>query len=96
MATTLDILEYELHDNLIALKDATTWIYICAFLALFCVIIDKLNVAIFFIVVILIIEMFKDYKSGRVDAYIRKKKGIPSAGDIRRMKEKHQQSEESE
>lgn len=87
--TPLNILEYELYDNLSSLKSASTWSYIFAFFALYFAILGNFRATVLFIVLIFGIEIYKDYKSGRVAAYIRKKKGIPSKTEIKKMKDKY-------
>ena len=87
LAETWHTFAYELSNNFEALKNKSTWLYFFAALALVAVLIKKPVIAIISIITLIALKFKFDHDSGEVTAFIRKKKGIPSKSEIRKMKE---------
>ena len=82
-----DIITYETETHLASLKTKTFWIYIFSFLALLFVLIKSTILTIISLLIILILKSQEDYDSGKVTDYIRRKKGVLSKAEIKKLKE---------
>ena len=82
-----NVLSYEYSLTLSKIQKERFWMYLFLALSLFFVITQKQVHAIISIIVLIALKFKFDYQTGRVKAYVRDKQGIPSRGDLRRLKE---------
>lgn len=87
--TIKKILEYEFVTNLQILKRIDTWLYVLSIMTLFAVLLKYYLGAVIILLVIIILQMKRNYDSGAVTDYFRRKAGIPSRADIRNLKKEN-------
>lgn len=85
------ILEYELASTIDYLKKLDLWMYVCAFVVLIALIARNYTLAAIAIVLMILLQMKRDYDSGEVINYIRRKRGFPSPAQIEKYKELKEQ-----
>ena len=77
---------YEINSSLMLFKKLSTWINICAVIALVGVFLRAYIITVVLLMLIILLKSKQDYESGEVIAYYRKKQGIPNKTMIRNIK----------
>lgn len=80
------VIQYEVETNLAVLKKTSTWLNVSAIVALILVIFEQYLLTILCLLVMIVLKISLDSKSGEVIAYYREKQGIPNATKIREIK----------
>lgn len=96
--TLKEIIEYEWYSMKASfvenIKKIDTWMFFIALIALYFALKTELIIVIVLIILEIVLQSKKNYDSGLVRNFIRKKYGFPSRADIKELKEKNINSEQ--
>lgn len=92
--TLKEIADYELHNAAESIISINTWITAIMVLGFLALLGQTMWLVGICIVLVIILNADRNVKSGQVREYQRKKKGIPNANQIKKMKEEYLNKEE--
>lgn len=84
LTTTKNVIEFEIMSNLETLRRLDSWMVILAILTALFIIIKQNTMALICLVLIIILQMKRDYDDGNVTAYLRQKRGYKKPSQLKK------------
>lgn len=82
-------LAYEAASSLNVLKQIDTWIFVSLLISVFALIAKSYGIVLVLIIIAFMLHMKRNYDSGVVTDYYRRKMGVPSPAQIKKWKEEN-------